>query len=83
MAKKKESHYKRYQGKERISVYVPPEIKKQVVEYAERFGLSQTGMASMCISAGLNKIILAIEPQELLTPELMKKMAELEKEMVK
>ena len=83
MAKKKESIYKRYQGKERMSVYVPPEVKKQVVKYAEQFGLSQTGMASMCISAGLNKIIMAVEPQKLFTPELIQEMGKLQEKMEK
>lgn len=61
MAKKRGKMYENYHGKLPMTVYVNPEVKKQIVEYAAIYGCSLTGMASMAIFTGLKRIKIEIE----------------------
>lgn len=58
----------------RLNLFVPNDILDSVDFYSEKFSIPKAHLISMSIRAGLGNIIRAISPEDLLTPEVLKKM---------
>lgn len=73
------SMYKKYEGREKITAYIEPELKKEIVRIANQHSLTISGVISLLLSFGLQTFIRAYKPEELLTPEIWNKIIEASK----
>lgn len=68
----------------RVVARVADETADKIAYWADRMGVSQSQLASICIQAGLGSVIRAISPEEAFTPEQLAKIIKAaEKEGIK
>lgn len=47
----------------RLNVYLKPETLERIKAMGEKLGVSQTGVASLAIEAGLDALFMSFDPQ--------------------
>jgi len=55
--------------RERLYVYVNPEMMEKIREYSRKLGLTLSQFSNLCITAGMNAVIRAVEPEKILSVE--------------
>ncbi len=60
---------KDYNAKYRIWGSVTPETGEKLEFWYKKLGIPKTALVALCVQAGLNYVIRAIEPEQAFTPE--------------
>lgn len=47
----------------RLNIYLKPEVAERIKVLSERLGMSQSGVASLAVTAGIDAISMAVNPE--------------------